>query len=150
MRKTIIIATLILLGFASCGQKNKVIHVDSLVYYTVKERDVNFNYVDGDVEFMMTQKDFNEAGLTDEVFKNICSTALVYADWAAKNKMSYKLYSEKKTGYRALVASNGDGVFIFIDGSAENAYGVRGKISTFIPFNNNFEINVDGITGLEM
>jgi hypothetical protein len=69
--------------------------------------------------------------LSEIKIKAMCEEAVMYADWDVKYQPSYK------HGDIAILSYNRDDnkIYAYMNGTAENAYGVADRLSTSIPFN---------------
>lgn len=103
----------------------------------------NGDKTEQEVKFTIDRNIIDSLKIPEAKIKEICSNTLLYADWNVKIKPSY-VFDEI-----AMVTYDPKDKYIiaFIDGTAENSYGVRDKISTAISFDlkGNIVSDKDGI-----
>lgn len=81
------------------------------------------------VTFSFPSEFKDSLNLSDEVLIEMCKTSLRYADWGVKHKLTYKLIKDK-VGFILV----GKDIVAYLDGSAENSFGVPGNITSYIYF----------------
>ena|SRR5690554_1071111 len=81
------------------------------------------------VTFSFPSQFKDSLNLSDDVLIEMCKTALRYADWGAKHRLTYKLINDR-VGFMIVDKD----IVAYLDGSAENSFGVPGNISTYIYF----------------
>jgi hypothetical protein len=136
MRKGIIYAVILLL-FAACSNEKKeeprfklIVEKAKGLYYLTLEGN-NGDKTKQKVEFSINNVIVDSLKLSEQKIIYMCEDALRYSDWNVNYKPTYK------HGESALLTfdSKEKKIIIFVDGTAENAYGVPDKISSTIPFN---------------
>ena len=100
-----------------------------LYYYTVEAE--NGDKTKHKLEFSIDRVIVDSLKLSENKIKAICEEAVTYADWDVKYQPSYK------HGDIAMLSYNLDEnkIYAYMNGTAENAYGVPDRISSSIPFN---------------
>lgn len=138
MRKGIIYAVILLL-FAACSNEKKeeprfklIVEKTKGLYYLTLEGN-NGDKTKQKVEFSINNVIIDSLKLSEQKIIYMCEDALRYSDWNVNYKPTYK------HGESALLTfdSKEKKIIIFVDGTAENAYGVADKISSTITFNLN-------------
>ena len=112
-----------------------------IYYLSVKAKDGD--KTEKTIEFLISKEIIQSLKFTSEKIENICQDAVLYADWNAKFKPTYK-HSESAS----LVYDKKDRkITAIMSGTAENAYGVADNVSTFISFDEkgNMIVDQDGI-----
>lgn len=133
----------VLFCLVSCKNDN-VEYDGNLVSYTVKAGTISDDYAKYDVQIDITKDVFDKYNLTEGQLKRICTQIVRYGDFGAKYKMSYELYLLSGKGF-GMILDMDDHLLGSISGSCENAFGVRYKISTYIPFTDSLEVDASGI-----
>ena len=83
-----------------------------------------------DIEFFIDTNIVKDLKLEPEKIESICDQAVIYADWNAKFKQTYKYSGLASLSYDKKAKR----INAFLSGTAENAFGVTDKIYTTIPF----------------
>lgn len=85
------------------------------------------------VTFSFPSQFKDSLNLSDDVLIEMCKTALRYADWGAKHKLTYKLINDR-VGFVFTDRFTDRGIVAILNGSAENSFGVLDKITSFVYF----------------
>ena len=100
-----------------------------LYYYTVEAE--NGDKTKHKLEFSIDRVIVDSLKLSENKIKAICEEAVRYADWDVKYQPSYKHGDIAMLSYD----SEENKINAYMNGTAENAYGVPDRISSSIPFN---------------
>lgn len=135
MRKGIIYSVIFLLFTACSNEKKqeprfKLINEKAKGIYNLTLEGNNGDKTKQKVEFSINNVIVDSLKLTEQKIILMCEDALRYSDWNVNYKPTYK------HGESAMLTfdSKEKKIIIFVDGTAENAYGVPDKISSTIPF----------------
>jgi hypothetical protein len=101
----------------------------SPIYYLTLEAE------DGDktkkkIQFNIDELLVKKLKLSESKIRNICSAAIIYADWNVKFQPTYKADESASLSYDDETSN----ISAFMSGTAENAYGVPDNINTIIRF----------------
>ena len=101
----------------------------SPMYYLTLEAE------DGDktkkkIKFNIDELLVKKLKLSESKIRNICSAAIIYADWNVKFQPTYKADESASLRYDDETGN----INAFMSGTAENAYGVPDNINTIIRF----------------
>lgn len=110
--------------------------------YTVKLEAEDHDGTKKEVSFHVTDSVMRVKKLNEENLVKICNSAITWADFPAKNPLTYKI------GTFGSVSIDSDGIlYIAISGEAQNSFGVPGTIFTSIPFKPNLEVDGGNVMG---
>lgn len=143
MKKLLFIGTLLLVIAACSGTSKNVPKEEETmgtlinrgneknpVYYMTLEAE-NGDKTKKRVEFFIDGKIVKELKLSEAKILNICDEAILYADWNVNFKPTYKHSESASLSYDKKEKK----ITAYMDGTAENAYGVPDNISSYISFN---------------
>jgi hypothetical protein len=131
--KNILFYGIIFLCLVSCNGDGKLIKRGKGTFMTIEA--LNGDKTKIKVEFLIAI----DLKLGEQKIEAICKDAVLYADWNAKFKPTYKhsksatLVCDEKTGE----------ITALMHGTAENAYGVPDDIATYIFFNKKGKLKED-------
>jgi len=136
MRKGIVYSLVIMLLSACSGLKN-----DENRFKSIEEKGKGIYYLtieakNGDnskqqVEISIDPLIIDSLKLSEQKIIYMCEDALRYADWNANFKPSYKQSDNAMLTYDTKEKK----ITAFVNGTAENAYGVRDILNSTVPFN---------------
>ncbi len=110
--------------------------------YTVKVEAKDHDGTEKEVSFVVTDSVMRVKNLNEEKLLKICRSAVIWADFPAKNELTYKIDTFGS------ISIDSEGVlYIAITGEAQNSFGVPGRIFTSIPFKSNLEVDGTNVIG---
>ncbi len=136
MRKGIIYSLVIMLLSACSGLKNEEKRFKSIeekakgIYYLTIEAE-NGDNTKQQVEISIDPLIIDSLKLSEQKIINMCEDALRYSDWNVKFKPSYKQSDNAMLTYDTKEKK----ITAFVNGTAENAYGVPDELNSTVPFN---------------
>ncbi|MCO5268731.1 MAG: hypothetical protein M9897_07540 [Brumimicrobium sp.] len=141
MKKKVLLGMITALFLVSCGNKyDKITFNSENNEYELLINTKSNNSIDIDeIKFSIGKSIKDSLKLSDSRILEIANKGIENADAKIKHKMTYQ-YPKIASIY--FVPNNND-IEVFFMGSAENSYGVRDKVMSFVCFDKNGEIIID-------